>query len=577
MAVSTSDYTYSINGVVGTDKSVLENLDTITSACNTWMSYDSHDGLWSVVINRAGTSIASFDDSNIIGAISISGTGLEQLYNSVRVEFPHIDLNDNKDFIHDTIPSADFFPNEIYNVMSLSYDCINDPVQAEYLGLVKLKQNRLDKVVRFKTDFSQVGLKAGDLIDITSTTYGFDAKMFRIVSLTESDQDDGSIVLSITAQEYDEDVYSTEDLARYSRENSSGIATAGNVGIPGTPTVSKIEKDARPRVTIESTSPTGIVEAMEFWYTTDSYTLDENRSYQLLDTVKASSGNTFAYGTEVSITNDTLSSGNLYVKTRGINSSTIGPFSTPAGFVYTPVQTTNNIDENTTASSSTGTMIAALGALTLLNNLDQLFSGNTAAGSVFKKVFDLFQGNTGVDLLGKSSTLGNILTKGDTIPGFSTFQLSSSISTVESVYQNLTGPEYIDPSPAQEDQVMLSFNLSATARQLTFVIQPPLANMDYDVSINGTTVTRSFYAYAPSMFELYKDGSLIQQNTSDWQTGSITAQISNAAPGDYAFYAYPLLTYDLDQEGTHDIMPYNHTIQEQSSGGGLTITGYAYL
>lgn len=398
-----NDYKYSINGVIDTSKSVMENMDIMAGTASSWMSYDSHDGLWSVVINREGTSRASFNDSNIIGAISIAGTGLEQLYNSVRVEFPHIDLNDNKDFIHDTIPAEDFYPNEIYNVLSLTYDCINDPVQAEYLGLIQLKQNRLDKVIRFRTDFSQVGLKAGDLIDITSATYGFTNKMFRIVSLTESDQEDGNIIVSITAQEYADSVYSTDDLSRYSRTNSSGIATAGNIGVPGTATINKVERDARPRVTIESTSPTGIVEAMEFWYTTDTYVNDENRSYQLLDTVKASSGNTFPYGTEVSITNDTLSSGNLYVKTRGINSTTIGPFSTPAGFVYTPVQTTNNIDENTSVSS-TGGMVTALGALALLNNLDGLFSGNTAAGGVFKKVFDLFKDETGLDILEDSKS-----------------------------------------------------------------------------------------------------------------------------------------------------------------------------
>ena len=401
---SFSDYKYAINGVIDTNKSVMENMDVMAGAASSWMSYDTNEGLWSVVINREGTSIASFDDSNIIGSISISGTGPEQLYNSVRVEFPHIDLNDNKDFIHDTIPTEDFYPNEIYNALSLSYDCINDPVQAEYLGLIQLKQNRLDKVIRFKSDFSKVGLKAGDLIDITSTTYGFDAKMFRIVSLTESDQEDGSIILSITAQEYADSVYSTDDLSRYTRENSSGIATAGNIGVPGTATVSKIEKDARPRVTISSTSPTGIVEAMEFWYTTDTYVYDENRTYQLLDTVKASSGNTFAYGTEVTITNDTLAAGNVYVKTRGINSSTIGPFSTPAGFVYTPVQTTNNIDENTSVSNSTGTMVAALGALSLLNSLDGLFSGNAAPGGLFKKVFDLFKDETGLDILEDSKS-----------------------------------------------------------------------------------------------------------------------------------------------------------------------------
>jgi hypothetical protein len=410
---SYSDYRYAINGIVGTDKTVLKNMETLAGAAASWITYDTHDGLWSVVINEAGTSVASFDDSNIIGAISIAGSGLESLYNSVRVEFPHIDLNDEKDFIHDSLSSTDLFPNESDNVLNIQYDILNDPVQAEYLGLIELKQNRLDQLIQFKTDFSQIGLKAGDLIDITSTTYGFTNKMFRIEKLVERDSDDGSIEIDITAREYSASVYSTDDLSRYTRENSTGIQTIGNIGVPGTPTVSKVEKDARPRVTISSTTPTGTVDAMEFWYTTDTYVYDENRVYQLLDRVKPSFGNTFPFGNTVTITSDSLSSGNLYVKTRGVNGQTIGPFSSPAGFVYTPVQTTNNIDENTTASTSTGSLITALGALTLLNNLDQLFSGNTASGGVFKKVFDLFSSNTGYNILndaGNLKTVSNTMT-----------------------------------------------------------------------------------------------------------------------------------------------------------------------
>lgn len=400
---SYSDYTFAINGIVSTDKTVMQNLDTLAGACASWLAYDSHDGLWSVVINEAGSSIASFDDSNIIGSITINGTGLGELYNGVRVEFPHIDLNDEKDFIHDTLPAGDLFPNEIENTLNIQYDVLNDPVQAEYLGLIELKQSRIDKVIQFRTDFSKLGLKAGDLIDITSSTYGFTNKMFRIEKLVESDTDEGSIEIAITAREYDANVYSTDDLYRYIRTNSTGIATLGNIGVPGTPTVNKVEQDARPRVTIETTTPTGTVDAMEFWVATNAAALDSNRNYYLLDTVKPIGGNTYTYGTEVSITNDTLVSGNLYVKTRGINGQTVGPFSVPAGFVYTPIQTTNNIDENTSVSSSTGGLVTALGALTLLNNLDGLFSGNTAAGGLFKKVFDLFADETGTDILADAS------------------------------------------------------------------------------------------------------------------------------------------------------------------------------
>ena len=403
-----SDYTYAINGIVSTDKTVLQNLDILTGACNTWMTYDTHEGLWAVVINQTGTSVASFNDTNILGAIAISGSGIDQLYNSVRVEFPHIDLNDNKDYILDTIPNVNWFPNEIPNTLNMQFDIINDPVQAEYVGLVQLKQGRLDQIIRFASDFSKLGLKAGDLIDITSSTYGFVAKMFRILSIKESDAESGAILLDITAQQYDENVYSTDDLYRYIRTNSTGIATIGNIGVPGTPTVNKTEFDSRPRVTVSSTTPTGTVEAMEFWYTPDTYVYDANRVYTLLETVKPTAGNAFTYGNTITVTNDSLPTGNLYVKTRGINAQTTGPFSTPTGFVYTPVQTTQAISDTTQVSNTgTGSLLTALALTQLLKYVDGLFSGNTAVsqvgGGLFDKMFKQFKSNTGWDLQANNS------------------------------------------------------------------------------------------------------------------------------------------------------------------------------
>ena len=406
-----SDYSFQINGIVSTDKTVMQNLDILTGACATWMTYDTNAGQWAVVPNQAGTSIASFDDTNIIGAITVSGSGIDRLYNSVRVEFPHIDLNDNRDFILDTIPSGDWYPNEIANTLNMAFDCINDPVQAEYVGLIELKQGRLDQVIRFQTDFSQLGLTAGDLIDVTNSIYGFDAQVFRILSIKESDTESGAIILDITAQEYDPAVYDATDITRYTRTNSTGIVTLGNIGIPGTPEVNKTEYDSRPRVTVSSTVPTGRVEAMEFWYTPDTYVYDENRSYTLLETVRPSTGNVFTYGNTITVSNDAVPSGNLYVKTRGINGVTTGPWSTPAGFVYTPVQVAGSINENTTVTSG-GSIVTQLGALALMSAVNGLFSGNTASGSLFGKIFDAFRSNTGYDLLANANAISSITTAG---------------------------------------------------------------------------------------------------------------------------------------------------------------------
>lgn len=221
MAILTN--AFEINGVIDTRDSVVSNMNKLCSAAGAWMTFDVNKGMWSVVINRAGSSVKSFNDSNIIGNINISGTGINEYYNSVSVEFPHKDLRDQTDYVDMEIPVADRYPNELDNNLQMTFQCINDPVQAQYLGTVELKQSRIDRVIEFRTDYSSFGLKAGDIIDITASMYGYTNKKFRITKLTEEDSDDGNIQLSITGLEYDESVYDTSGLIRTERNKKTGI------------------------------------------------------------------------------------------------------------------------------------------------------------------------------------------------------------------------------------------------------------------------------------------------------------------------------------------------------------------
>jgi len=107
----------------------------------------------------------------------------------------------------------------------LQTDIVNDPVQAALIASRELKQSRVDKVIEFRTDFSYLGLKAGDLISVTNTPYNFSNKVFRIISLQEDDSDEGVLSLSIRALEYDANVYSTAGLERDDRFTDTGIIT----------------------------------------------------------------------------------------------------------------------------------------------------------------------------------------------------------------------------------------------------------------------------------------------------------------------------------------------------------------
>jgi hypothetical protein len=208
---------FTISGVIDTNKPVMQNINTLATAAGCWVTFDINQGKWAVVLNQAGSSIKSFTDANIIGAITISGTGIAELYNSVQVDFPHKDLLDQKDSIVYSIASENRFSNEQDNTLGFQLDCVNDPVQIETLAIRELKQSRIDKVIRFSTDFSSLGLKAGDLIDVTASMYGFTNKVFRILSISEEDGDDHTLVLSITAFEYDSTVYDTTGLTREER------------------------------------------------------------------------------------------------------------------------------------------------------------------------------------------------------------------------------------------------------------------------------------------------------------------------------------------------------------------------
>ncbi len=214
---------FTINGVIDTKQNVLSNITRIADAAAIWVTYDVNTGLWAANFNSTGTSDYSFDDSNIIGGINVSGTGLTEAYNKVSVEFPHKDLRDQTDFIDVSIPLANRFDNEQDNTLNIKLDLVNNPVQAQYIATVELKQSRLDKVIEFRVDWNSWGIVAGALIDVTNTALGYTAKLFRVTKVEEVDTDDGQIELSITALEYDPDIYDTSGLVYEERSKVTGI------------------------------------------------------------------------------------------------------------------------------------------------------------------------------------------------------------------------------------------------------------------------------------------------------------------------------------------------------------------
>lgn len=231
-----------INGVVDTKNSVFENLQNIATSSQSFLTWDPSKGQWSINLNRElaglpGSAAKHFDDDNIVGGINVSGTGISDLYNGVRVSFPNRELRGDRDESFYEVQLSERFANETDNVMSVSYNLLDDKIQADRMAQLELKQNRVDKVIEFFTDYRAIGLKASDIITVTNEVYDFTNKAFRIASIEETDSDDGGILLKIVGIEYDVDVYNTSGLTAPERNKNTGIVPSGT-------NICVIEKDA---------------------------------------------------------------------------------------------------------------------------------------------------------------------------------------------------------------------------------------------------------------------------------------------------------------------------------------------
>jgi len=414
MTTSTTLTRYRINGVVDTGKSVMSNLENIANSAGAWITYDITEGKWAVVINKAESSAHSFDDSNIVGPIKLSGSGLDELYNSVEVQFPMRDIKDENDYVRIEIPAVDRKPNEPDHTLTLTYPLVTNPVQATLLGFLELKQSRMDYIIEFSTDYSKNDVLAGDVIDVTSSTYGFTNKLFRVLQITENDSANG-LEYKIVALEYADSVYDTGTLEYYARSNADGVITIGDIGQMSQPTITKTETDRKPSILVESTIPdntdplnqAGIIEGVEVWYyaipaaelPTWQTVDDESRIYELHSTVKPF-GEVYAPGDDFAHSISDFNQDNFLIKLRAVNAVTQGPFSDHSGLVdYQPKQTTDNITNNTEVDAGSGNILTTLGASALISFLNSLMrDGDSSAGSLFEKIFDVFNTDKGYDL-----------------------------------------------------------------------------------------------------------------------------------------------------------------------------------
>jgi hypothetical protein len=314
---------YRIDGPVNTGDNCLSNLQQLVDACDSWLQYSELTGQWTIVMNKPYTgtlsSLYSVDSSVLIGGIDINPIDLNQTYNSLEVQYPNANINDQTDYkVVDltTVGTAWYdpsllSPNEPDNRLVVQYPQINNYIRAVYLGVRRLLQSREDLTIVCNLDYSGIQVVAGDVVRVTLAEYGWTDKLFRVSQVQETKTSDGFLGARITAFEYNGTIYNDNALDDFIPEANTGLSDPNIFDKPSTPVIANgpLANSAINYFTVSSNIPAvGSTLYMDFNYGNTS-NVSTHKSYS---SVQTGDGTLYSANSTVTINVADLDPGTYY-------------------------------------------------------------------------------------------------------------------------------------------------------------------------------------------------------------------------------------------------------------------------
>jgi hypothetical protein len=232
---------FQFNGVIDTNRSIMDNLQEMATSCDCLIKYNEITGLWGVIVQKPTYTVAmDINDSNMIGAITVTPTDIANAYNVIECKFP--DTSNQDSFNVATFDLAELaptllYPNEPINKQTVTLLMVNNNVTAQYIANRLLEGGREDLNITCTVDYSGLQLEAGDIVTVTNTNYGWAAKLFRITKVTEQFGSDGTITAALILSEFNPQVYDDKDITQFTPAPNTGLPNALSFGTLNPPII----------------------------------------------------------------------------------------------------------------------------------------------------------------------------------------------------------------------------------------------------------------------------------------------------------------------------------------------------
>lgn len=333
---------FRFDGVIDTSQPIMNNIQLMANCCDCLVRYNEITSKWGIVTQQPTYTVAmSIDNSNIVGAISVTPLDIANSYNIAEVKF--VDGSQQ-----DTFASAIFdlaivnpslmYPNEPINKQQITLPLINNDVRAQLLANRFLESCREDLQVQCVIGYVGIQLEAGDIVEMTNANYGWSNKPFRIQKVTENFSENGQVTASLVLAEFNPVVYDDANITQFTPSPNTGFYDPGIFGTVPAPTISGIVNSGyKPKFDVTPiTSSAGIIAYVELWYST----VPNPTSSQLTLLKTYTSTNGTSYGLNYSLPAfeiDNFVAGTYYFFSRMGNSLKTSVFSSAASIVWSPV------------------------------------------------------------------------------------------------------------------------------------------------------------------------------------------------------------------------------------------------
>ena len=262
---------YTCNGVVDTSRTSLEIVRELLTSCRGMLVFSG--GVYKLVIDKPETAAFTFNEDNIVGSWQIMMGSKSNTYNRIRAEF----FNPARSWQGDiAVVDSSTLRSQDSGLMlerEIQLPFTSDIYTAKQIATMALNQSRQQVMCSFSATIEGTRCEVGDVVYVTHSTTGWDAKEFRVMSVSLKNNDE----VSVSLLEYADSVYDFGTIATVDDTPNTNLPSTTLVSAPDamgmTENLFFIEPNVHNRVTIEwQHNDTAFVVLYELQYqlTTDS-------------------------------------------------------------------------------------------------------------------------------------------------------------------------------------------------------------------------------------------------------------------------------------------------------------------